>query len=101
MPTLTAIAMIGLVVMIVYSIIMTLKVFFPKTLKRWADYFATPINEKPRMFGIFTVDQKRLERLINYGFKTVHIFKNYYLIRNYSILCKRKRFSLYRLLKLK
>ena len=58
-------------------------------------------NEKQRKFGILTVDQKRLERLINYGFKTVHIFKNYYLIRNYSILCKRKRFSLYRLIKTK
>lgn len=46
MPTLTAIAMIGLVVMIVYSIIMTLKVFFPKTLIRWADYFAIPIKEQ-------------------------------------------------------
>ena len=50
---------------------------------------------------IFTVDQKRIEQLINYGFKTIHIFKNYYLIRNYSILCKRKRFSLYHLVKLK
>ena len=98
MPTLTAIVMIGLVVLIFYSIIMTLKVFFPKTLIRWADYFA---NKKQRKFGIFTVDQKHLERFINYGFKTVHIFKNYYLIRNYSILCKRKRFSLYRLIKLK
>ena len=58
-------------------------------------------NEKQRKFGILTVDQKRLERLINYGYKTVHIFKNYYLIRNYSILCKRKRFSLYRLIKTK
>ena len=46
MPTLTAIAMIGLVVMTVYSIIMTLKVFFPKTLIRWADYFAIPIKEQ-------------------------------------------------------
>lgn len=58
-------------------------------------------NEKQRKFGIFTVDQKRLERFINCGYKTVHIFKNYYLIRNYSILCKRKRFSLYGLVKLK
>ncbi len=46
MPTLTAIAMIGLVVLIGYSIIMTLKVFFPKTLIRWADYFAIPIKEQ-------------------------------------------------------
>ena len=46
MPTLTAIVMIGLVVMIVYSIIMTLWVFFPKTLIRWADYFAIPIKEQ-------------------------------------------------------
>ena len=46
MPTLTAIAMVGSVVMIVYSIIMTLKVFFPKTLIRWADYFAIPIKEQ-------------------------------------------------------
>ena len=46
MQTNTAIAMIGLVVMIVYSIIMTLKVFFPKTLIRWADYFAIPIKEQ-------------------------------------------------------
>ena len=41
-----AIAMIGLVVLIGYSIIMTLYVFFPKTLIRWADYFAIPIKEQ-------------------------------------------------------
>ena len=46
MPTPTALAMIGLVVMIVYSIIMTLWAFFPKTLIRWADYFAIPIKEQ-------------------------------------------------------
>ena len=40
-----AIAMVGLVIMIIYNIIMTLKVFFPKTFIRWADYFAIPIKE--------------------------------------------------------
>ena len=46
MQTMTAIVMIGLVVLIGYSIIMTLYVFFPKTLIRWADYFAIPIKEQ-------------------------------------------------------
>ena len=46
MQTKIAIAMIGLVVLIFYSIIMTLYVFFPKTLIRWADYFAIPIKEQ-------------------------------------------------------
>ncbi len=35
METKIAIAMVGLVVLIGYSIIMTLYVFFPKTLIRW------------------------------------------------------------------
>ncbi len=46
METKIAIAMVGLVVLIGYSIIMTLWVFFPKTLIRWADYFAIPIKEQ-------------------------------------------------------
>ena len=46
METKIAIAMVGLVVLIGYSIIMTLYVFFPKTLIRWADYFAIPIKEQ-------------------------------------------------------
>lgn len=42
----TEFAIIGFILLIPYSIIMTLRVFSPKTLIRWADYFAIELKEK-------------------------------------------------------
>ena len=39
------------------------------------------------------ITKKSLERFQNSGYRTIHLFSNLYLIRNYSI--KAKKFSLY------
>ena len=42
---------------------------------------------------------KRIWRLKNGGYNPMHLFKNYYLVRNYSK--KYKKFSLYGIMKIK
>ena len=42
----TAIALMGLAGIIIYAAIMTLWVFCPRLLIRWADYFGVQIEEK-------------------------------------------------------
>ena len=42
----TVIALMGLAGIIIYAVIMTLWVFCPRVLIRWADYFGVKISEK-------------------------------------------------------
>lgn len=42
-----------------------------------------------------TVTQSSFERLTKHGYKTIHLFRNYYLVRNHSVNYKPGRPSLY------
>ena len=42
----TLLVLIALLGIMAYSVIKAMYVFFPKTLIRWADYFAIPIKEQ-------------------------------------------------------
>lgn len=47
MTTREAIAVLGLVLILIYAVGMTMWVFCPQVLIRWADYFGVRIKDKP------------------------------------------------------
>lgn len=58
----TAIALTGLAGIIIYAVIMTMWVFCPRVLIRWADYFGVQIEEK-EISPLFEdeVEEKQIE----------------------------------------
>lgn len=58
----TVIALMGLAGIIIYAVIMTLWVFCPRVLIRWADYFGVQIEEK-EISPLFEdeVEEKQIE----------------------------------------
>ena len=58
----TVIALMGLAGIIIYAVIMTLWVFCPRVLIRWADYFGVQIKEK-EISPLFEdeVEEKQIE----------------------------------------
>lgn len=47
MTTREAIAIIGLILILIYSIVATIWIICPQVLMRWADYFGIQIKDKP------------------------------------------------------
>lgn len=47
MTTREAIAIIGLILILIYSIVATMWIICPQVLIRWADYFGITIEDKP------------------------------------------------------
>lgn len=47
MTTREAIAIIGLILILIYSIVATMWIICPQVLIRWADYFGIRIEDKP------------------------------------------------------
>ena len=63
MTTREAIAVMGLVLILIYAVGMTMWVFCPQVLIRWADYFGITIEGKPLepLFEDEETEEKQIE----------------------------------------